>query len=363
MEEGGLTLPTPAASLWRATREAITDALTNIGHPGIYRMGGGTILAARWRHRRSWDIDLQVDPGTDLGKLDENRVFRAKMKALGGTPSYDPQLKLYRILFDDEQAIELWSHRPPITRGARREQVDGRNEWLLSTTQILRGKLERGHKKLARDVYDIRTAAELNDESRRSLEQAVNALSPSTIETIALDWIVGYGRIGNAARQRLQGLAEGEGKRHYRLGSEGAAALHASRYRQLRISVEQTTIVVEATTWRNDSRRMETTATDVDDKFEAWGLNAYLDENGGRAETIREESKRATDARPAHKTVFARTDDQTNRLGSRVQPNTDAGQGQAFNAAGKLEPHPRPTPATGSANSAAQTRDATRTKR
>ena len=75
MEEGGLTLPTPAASLWRATREAITDALTNIGHPGIYRMGGGTILAARWRHRRSWDIDLQVDPGTDLGKLRGESAF------------------------------------------------------------------------------------------------------------------------------------------------------------------------------------------------------------------------------------------------------------------------------------------------
>ena len=198
MEEGGLTLPTPAASLWRATREALTDALTNIGHPGIYRMGGGTILAARWRHRRSWDIDLQVDPGTDLGKLDENREFRAKMKALGGTPSYDPQLKLYRILFDDEQAIELWSHRPPITRGARREQVDGRNEWLLSTTQILRGKLERGHKKLARDVYDIRMAAEL-----AAMIERPAAFDAGDVEVSDAAHAPGYGRLNDAVREAM----------------------------------------------------------------------------------------------------------------------------------------------------------------
>ena len=363
MAERGLTLPTPATGLWGATREAITDALTKIGRPAVYRMGGGTILAARWRHRRSSDVDLQVDPGTALARLDENPGFRARMEALGGTPVYDPQLKLYRIRFDREQAVELWSHRPPISEGATRETVDGREEWVLSTTQILRGKLERAHKKLARDVYDVRAAAELNQESRRSLEQAVNGLAPSRIEAIALDWIVGYGRIGNAARQRLQGLAPGEEQRHYRLASEGAAALHASRYRELQISVKKGTIVVEARTWRNESRRMETGPAEIDERFEAWGINAYLDENGGGAEPIREASRNAAKAQPRDETIFVRSDEDASGPGRRMQPNTDEGRGPAFNATGSLEPHPRPTPAARTARSAAGTREATRTKR
>ena len=39
--------------------------------PGIeYRIGGGTILAARWGHRQSVDVDIQVDKSTKLRDLE-----------------------------------------------------------------------------------------------------------------------------------------------------------------------------------------------------------------------------------------------------------------------------------------------------
>ena len=54
-----LTLPEPAAGLWAAKR-SIVHAIP----PEIFRsnipphLGGGTILAARWKHRIRTDIDM-----------------------------------------------------------------------------------------------------------------------------------------------------------------------------------------------------------------------------------------------------------------------------------------------------------------
>ena len=61
-----LTLPEPARTLLSRTR-AILDRLrhaANAGRSG-WIIGGGTILAARWRHRESRDIDLLVHPRTE----------------------------------------------------------------------------------------------------------------------------------------------------------------------------------------------------------------------------------------------------------------------------------------------------------
>ncbi len=55
-----LTLPRPAAEVWAATR----DVIHRIGPTGENEpvipphLGGGTVLAARWRHRMSTDIDV-----------------------------------------------------------------------------------------------------------------------------------------------------------------------------------------------------------------------------------------------------------------------------------------------------------------
>lgn len=52
-----LRLPAAAAELWAMVRDVVDDGLASLGkEPARYRIGGGTILAARWQHRESFDI-------------------------------------------------------------------------------------------------------------------------------------------------------------------------------------------------------------------------------------------------------------------------------------------------------------------
>ncbi len=67
-----LTLPEPGASLWRRTANALERALQQTEWPvECWTIGGGTILAQRWAHRASTDIDLTVAQGTGIEALSE----------------------------------------------------------------------------------------------------------------------------------------------------------------------------------------------------------------------------------------------------------------------------------------------------
>ena len=76
-----LTLPEPARTIFSRTR-AILDAYITPHTPDRsgWKIGGGTILAARWRHRESQDIDLLVHPRT------ETRFLQPSVTA-GAAPS------------------------------------------------------------------------------------------------------------------------------------------------------------------------------------------------------------------------------------------------------------------------------------
>ncbi|MCY4636881.1 MAG: hypothetical protein OXG04_20675 [Acidobacteria bacterium] len=60
-----LDLPEPARTLFRKTRAALETHVSAYAADGEgYKLGGGTILAARWKHRRSNDIDVLFHPDT-----------------------------------------------------------------------------------------------------------------------------------------------------------------------------------------------------------------------------------------------------------------------------------------------------------
>lgn len=280
--EDALTLPEPAREMWRTTRDTIRRALAQLDPLREWRLGGGTILAARWGHRLSFDIDIQIDEEAPLGELEKEGFGWLQREAarLGAKPIYLPRLNLYALRFGegpDQREVQVWSHKLPLDQGHRTQKVEGSNETVLSTAQILRGKLARATSKLGRDVYDIDTATEADP---KSLEIAVNTLTRDRVSTLALDWVVGYGRIGNDAHAQVHG-ATGLGVREcYELGRKGAKSLLQARYASLRLGVENDRIVIEAVTEGNNLRRMTMSVTDAEEQFAALGMHAHLQRKG-----------------------------------------------------------------------------------
>lgn len=98
-----LTLPEPAGRLWLEIHGLIERTFAQ---QGGCRLGGGTLLAARWKHRISVDIDLTIEP---MGRrpqeirnlIREENPFWREIERLGcGEPSA-PSGHRIRIPFNE----------------------------------------------------------------------------------------------------------------------------------------------------------------------------------------------------------------------------------------------------------------------
>ena len=141
-----LVLPDTASGLWQTTREITRRGIKELtGRSSSYAIGGGTILAARWKHRGSDDIDIVVAedtaPGAVLGGSQSR--FKQEIEELGAIVRRKARGRLVSAEWTDRK-IDVWATTPIPRIGAGTAAVDGRLETVLSTTQILRGKLERG---------------------------------------------------------------------------------------------------------------------------------------------------------------------------------------------------------------------------
>ena len=193
-----LRLPDNAGALWRATRDITRRGIAEVtGQSSSYAIGGGTILAARWKHRSSKDIDIVVaeeaNPGNVLGSPESS--FKREIESLGGSVRRKARGKLISAEWE-HQKIDIWATTPIPATGTGTAIVDGKSETLLSTTQILRGKLERGEDCLVRDVYDVLRAGELD---RKSLVAAANSAGRRWTRTIAGIWEAANTRIAARA--------------------------------------------------------------------------------------------------------------------------------------------------------------------
>ena len=282
-----LVLPEPARSLWRRTRSVIRTGLGELGDDVGYRIGGGTILAARWGHRTSFDIDLTLDRPANLRRL-EGGPLDTRLRALGATCEFNAGIKMYDATFRDapqNQAIQIWAKEPSLYLGDSREVIDGHEETVLCTAQILRGKLERADMGLARDVYDIVTARQRDP---RSLEIAANSMPHKRLEEAMLAWTLKHGRIARNGREDLFGLPEGGDRRHESLARRGKLALAQSMYETFEIRVERAVIVIEAGTYGGDRRSVRTGAPEAADAFQKYGIDGHIGDKGPTADEIRE---------------------------------------------------------------------------
>ena len=286
-----LRLPAAAAELWAMVRDVVDDGLASLGkEPARYCIGGGTVLAARWQHRESFDIDLTLDRETTLGRLQADQgdpsQFETRLKALGGTPVYHPDLKLWRVAFDGgKRGLDLWAHELEIGAGEEERTVQGRVETVLSTAQILRGKLERTDMRLPRDVFDVIKAG---SKAPTALESAVNAISAKSADLLALDWHWNSANIARDAPDQLLGIPEHERIDAAKLGSLAAHAIGRAVYTHCRIETRDGVIEVTTATRNRTTRTMRIPTDEAAKTFEASGLNGYVERAGPGARELRE---------------------------------------------------------------------------
>ena len=278
-----LALPEPARALWLRTRDAIRTSLEELGG-AEYEMGGGTVLAARWGHRVSYDVDLTLPDTLPLYRL-ENPVesrFEHRMRELGGRPEYFRSLRMYQVRFGD-QGLDLWAHAVQPPGSQSRLRIEGREETVHSNVQVLWGKIARAERNLSRDVYDLVQAAEHDPES---LEIAVNAHPRGMAEWAARSWEDGGTAIAFDAGARLQGIPAAERTQLDTLGERGGRTIKAVLYEELSIRTAGDRLQIETRTAGGVHRRKEIETGRIREALIARGLTGDRRRYGPNTEAL-----------------------------------------------------------------------------
>ena len=278
-----LTLPQPANSLWKLTAQELHQLLDYLpgGRP-VYRMGGGTILAAAWNHRKSTDIDLTVPKGSNLAEARRlhGHEIRERMEAIGAGLVI---LTNDHFMFEFKKGkIEITEADPRPGIGTKRVECNGFPIDQLSPTQILRGKLERSrkHEPPARDLLDVIVTRRVDP---AALESAVNMLDHEQHRLIKGRWKEATYRVNKEAPETLQDVKE-EYKRFTRdLCKHAIEDFEDSVYITAGMERDGDSISITTRTLRQERTR-KTTPAELQDVLEGSGLNKYLT-NYGPGET------------------------------------------------------------------------------
>ena len=306
-----LTLPEPASQLWAAKRAIIhsvpPEMFRSVMRPHI---GGGTILAARWRHRLSTDIDVLL-PGRNslidvLQNNDDNIVTR-----LGGTPEAVGGGRV-KIAFEHGR-IDLATFTPDPPDGQREALVDGHRELVLSSAQILRGKLERVDQMLVRDVFDVVTASGADP---AALATAASMMSKQRAAAIEAAWRAAGVTLARDFDDEIHGADRTDGGS---LGKEAAAALHDHRYTRIEVNLDGRALTIRKTVATGP---LPVERYDRDDPARALiesGVAPHLNNNGPvSAPQLLGAIRLAMDADDRDRTLFDTTDRESTKVVDRT---------------------------------------------
>ena len=254
--------------------EPIARALAELDDgPHYFRLGGGTVLASRWTHRDSFDLDLVVNRDIQLTELaNPANPFDLAMRALEGVPEYER--RQCTVTFPSGQ-VDLIAVDPQPSGAEHLALVNGTPVLVLDTAQILHGKLERSSRTALRDVFDLITAADLDPDA---LARAVNCRTPHETEISALAFEQANSTLERDSRQRLHGA--GEIADSTTLGTQAGNAIRDAVYRHVTIRTEGPLAVVETTTNNGRTRRIEMNRPDIDRAFAESGISRHLAASG-----------------------------------------------------------------------------------
>ena len=270
-----LTLPEPAASLWKRTRDTVHELGSRRPEKRIEpHLGGGTTLAARWGHRRSTDIDVTLPGDRNLGDLtrdDEHNLARR----IGGKAARQDDDEIKVICADG--ALHLARLKPHAAGAEAVALVNGQRETVLANAQILRGKLARAHNSPVRDVFDIICAAKADPQA---LATATGMLNAQQAERIATRWRKTDNDFADEASTELRDVARNFETPRDTLGSDAADALENHRYLRLIVEVERNEVIIRKKIAAGPMRDERYPLTEARAALSASGIEDHLDTNG-----------------------------------------------------------------------------------
>lgn len=301
-----MNLPEPARTAWRRCADAIDEHLCKHldGFLG-WKVYGGTILAARWAHRESTDIDLLIPAksGIEYIKSDKNpgaaEELAARMEKLGAT-EINEKGRFQIIIKVKDGKVDIFESDPPMRYGFTTERVEHRTERVMSNAQIIAGKMSRAGRNPVRDLFDIAVAGEIDG---RSLETAVNGWSEATRKTVSDLWSESSEAYRRDAERDLKGVPEKWEWIKADPAGTAIAAVAGCMYRKVELDVSK-----DAATWRTacGNGRMRETSCKLTERpeLDRWlhetGIARYVDGTGDPKvhRASREALKRAGDEVP-----------------------------------------------------------------
>ena len=289
-----LKLPEPARTLYLRQR-ALIDAWTSAAglRPDQVALGGGSVLAALWTHRRSDDIDIVVQGRAAYAEM---LAIREKLTLLardyGGTVLWVPRIQGVRVTWPNprlgrDNKLEFFgeANRPP-AHNERTIDLEGSPTRTLGVVQILWGKLDRSVRAeiLPKDVFDIRQAGRSDPEA---LATAVNAWPASTMREFAQALRSDAAVIGEDieaqiwTEPRLQPGAGGP------IAEQVADSIERALYLEVTIGIEKGLVRVDRTTvigplppfrWPADETGVEVERTGIARHLDTLGMSVVADD-------------------------------------------------------------------------------------
>lgn len=170
-----------------------------------YRIGGGTVLASRWQHRHSTDLDL----------FSEEKVYREVLEPLGWQEitallnQFQEEGSITKLTFGPNTLSFQYSgvpmsfnSMPRITEGAiSSDQEESTGIFAESNTEILfkklRGRMVNSSTYVARDLYDLVVCYGLE---RQSFNDAFSSLIQRERDSLRYDVEIGDARVDDLIR-------------------------------------------------------------------------------------------------------------------------------------------------------------------
>ena len=172
---------------------------------------------------------------------------------------------------------------PVIPRDGHEDvEISGRRQPVLSTTQILRGKLERANDPApVRDVYDVIRTAD-DPKLAGSLTAAYGLLIEYEQDAIETEWVLLDAAYEEEAAQELK-LTEEPRADLAMLGSTAAQTLNNHRLARLVMTLEGTSLQIERTTRGGDVFTTTTRPQDAQTAMNRLGVNIHISDHNASA--------------------------------------------------------------------------------